>query len=591
MKHFFLKLLFFCFILFKSCFSSAIDLSGTWLFKTGDAVEWANLDYADSTWDFICAPQIWETAGFHSYNGYAWYRKTVTIPESWQHEKYFEVERFLILELGNIGDVDQTFFNGKVIGTTGDFPPHFKAEFDEIRKYRVPAEYVRWGEKNLIAIRVYDSEGYGGIQSGTLSIKTPTLLNYCDIKIDLNHPNHIYQSKEPIVATTSIANPTIDAWEGEVEWQIISDLGNTNFCKTQSLRIPKADSIILTSYFQPQQPGFFQVQASLRSVQEIFYQKKISLGIELKNLTTRPFVKKDFYSFWTRTKEQLDLTPVQPISEVIDSLSSTERKVYSLRLLSFNNVYIYGKISIPLQLPKFPAILYFPGNHPLPIQKLEQLFPDFAILSFQVRGFGESADEINPGNPGYIVWNINNKEKYIIRGAVMDCIRAVDFLYSIDRIDTSRIAAFATDLNGAFAVASAGLDSRIKMVAANEPLLIDFPFATKTSYSSFYEIVQYIIEHPPEKKLVFQNLSYFDLLNFVDLIKCPIFLGASLESVSTPARTIVELFNALNSEKDIRLYIEQDKKVIMENYLLDFSNWLYSKWKFQKNNSGMNSFF
>ena len=129
------------------------------------------------------------------------------------------------------------------------------------------------------------------------------------------------------------------------------------------------------------------------------------------------------------------------------------------------------------------------------------------------------------------------------------------------------------------------------MVAANEPLLLDFPVATKTASTSYHEIVQYIIEHPPEKKLIFQNLSYFDLLNFVDSIKCPIFLGSGLESVSSPARTVVEFYNALDVEKDIRFYVEQNKNKVMENYLIDFSNWLYSRWKFQKHSSGMNSFF
>ena len=58
--------------------------------------------------------------------------------------------------------MDETFFNGHQIGSTGSFPPNYRSVSAEIRKYPVTPEFVRFTGDNVVAIRVFDGAARGG---------------------------------------------------------------------------------------------------------------------------------------------------------------------------------------------------------------------------------------------------------------------------------------------------------------------------------------------------------------------------------------------------------------------------------------------
>jgi hypothetical protein len=66
----------------------------------------------------------------------------------------------LKLPLNKISEVDQTFFNGLQIGQTGEFPlvdegPGYESLWALPREYIIPERFVKYGEENVIAIRIY----------------------------------------------------------------------------------------------------------------------------------------------------------------------------------------------------------------------------------------------------------------------------------------------------------------------------------------------------------------------------------------------------------------------------------------------------
>jgi hypothetical protein len=139
-----------------------LGLSGKWLFNKGDKAGWEKPGLDDSSWQKVGLPAAWEEhSQYTDDNVYGWYRKHVSIPAQWKG-------RTLVLPLGKIDDVDVTYFNGKKIGSTGQMPPSFKTAWDQARRYEVPAGLVRYGEDNVIAIRVFDATGGGGLYSGPL---------------------------------------------------------------------------------------------------------------------------------------------------------------------------------------------------------------------------------------------------------------------------------------------------------------------------------------------------------------------------------------------------------------------------------------
>ncbi len=111
----------------------------------------------------IAVPGGWndlDPQGLGSYDGFAWYLLPIEIPPGW-------TKTDLELRLGRIDDADETFVNGVKVGATGSMPPNASSAWQAERNYRVPAALVEPGRWAVIAVRVHDSGGNGGIWDGT----------------------------------------------------------------------------------------------------------------------------------------------------------------------------------------------------------------------------------------------------------------------------------------------------------------------------------------------------------------------------------------------------------------------------------------
>ena len=181
---------------------SELSLKGQWKFSIGDNMEWARVDYNDSDWEEIYAPRKLEEEGYRGYNGFAWYRIEITVPQNFENRDIF-------LELGYIDDVDEVYFNGNKIGQSGTFPPHFCTAYNSFRKYQVPLNLVNIGAKNTIAVRVYDAQLEGGIVGGDLKIAAGNIAVRPDIS--LNGKWNFNLGREVKKNTTLIQVP--GAWE------------------------------------------------------------------------------------------------------------------------------------------------------------------------------------------------------------------------------------------------------------------------------------------------------------------------------------------------------------------------------------------
>ncbi|MDF3128763.1 hypothetical protein P0Y35_06100 [Kiritimatiellaeota bacterium B1221] len=159
-------------------FSTArIDLPDEWKFSIdlknrGAREKWYRPAFDDEGWQTLSVPGLWENQGVTTvnprfadskrpYDGFAWYRCEVDIPES------MTGQGDLYLTLGAVDDMDTTYFNGERIGMTG---AETENAYAVIRRYRIPAELIRADQPNTIAVRVYDTLGGGGMTGPELFI-------------------------------------------------------------------------------------------------------------------------------------------------------------------------------------------------------------------------------------------------------------------------------------------------------------------------------------------------------------------------------------------------------------------------------------
>lgn len=114
--------------------------------------------YNDSSWPEMQTPELWENQQLHDVDGVVWMRKSITVSKA-------DANKEAIIELAKIDDQDVTYINGEMIGTT--------RRYDEKRVYNIPANILKEGT-NVIAIRIFDYSGGGGIYGEADNLKLTT---------------------------------------------------------------------------------------------------------------------------------------------------------------------------------------------------------------------------------------------------------------------------------------------------------------------------------------------------------------------------------------------------------------------------------
>jgi beta-galactosidase/beta-glucuronidase len=135
-------------------------VSLTWRFKPDPKGEGLTQHWhlpslaSDADWKDIRIGNWWELQGYADLDGWAWYRLWVEIPAAW-------AGRDCYLSFEGVDDMYQLYVNGMLAGKGGDLATRQDA-LNEKKSHNI-SHLVMPGQKALIAVRVYDWYGYGGI--------------------------------------------------------------------------------------------------------------------------------------------------------------------------------------------------------------------------------------------------------------------------------------------------------------------------------------------------------------------------------------------------------------------------------------------
>ncbi|MEL7375919.1 MAG: putative Ig domain-containing protein [Bacteroidota bacterium] len=240
-------------MLFLSCQFVAVGqiVLEDWQFKTGDDSSWADPSFDDSEWARIKANVLYENQGY-DYNGYSWYRIRFELPSSMREASYLQDS--LRIFLGRVDDIDETYLNGIRIGGIGTFPSAdgrgAVGFYDKIRRYVLPWDHqaINWDGDNVIAVRVYDGGGGGGLWGGMPSVGMVDLIDFIEMNIEISGfeqgPDNHYIKK--IQLTNSNAEPI----EGTLTLEVRDREGARVDQVAVELSIPPAEVQIQSLHFR-----------------------------------------------------------------------------------------------------------------------------------------------------------------------------------------------------------------------------------------------------------------------------------------------------------------------------------------------------
>ena len=282
-------------------------------------------------------------------------------------------------------------------------------------------------------------------------------------------------------------------------------------------------------------PGFYQVKLA----DSITF----NIGVRPDEVVSPPDAFPDFDAFWEETLAALDTLPMDATFTEVPEFSDSVRTCYEVQYTSYGGGLAGGILSVPNAPGRYPVIIDYMGYGANVFYYDPQGAPDRINFLVSVRGQGlfkeERADWFDRG--------LQSKEEYYYRGAFADVKRAVDFICSLEKADTTRIVAEGDSQGGAFTFLSAALDKRIRAIAPAVPFLGDYRDYAKIVWWPVHEGLDAAKAQGIPEDNFYNVLSYFDIKNFAPRITCPVYMAFGLQDPTCPPHTNFSIYNNVSS--------------------------------------------
>lgn len=386
--------------------------------------------------------------------------------------------------------------------------------------------------------------------------------------------NWVWDKSENPELIFTVKDTTAQGGQAIIKIDITGDKENSPVCfsetKTVNLNGDKPEEFII--YPTLSDPGFYRVSAKNNDEEILTF----NIGIAPEEVVSLPDSKPDLDEFWNGAIAELAKVPMNVKMVELPEKSGEKRKIYYCQFLSLDNDTVSGYLALPVKKGKYPAIIYYNGYNGEPWDLDPDGMAEWIEFQHWVRGQGPN----KPYNryDEYILYNLDNPEKYYYRGAYMDALRTIDFIESLPQTDKDLIFAEGGSQGGAFTFAAAALDpqKRLKAIAPYIPFMSDFP--------DYFEIVHWPGDMIKEKakelgmtdEQLYSNLSYFDIKNLTPKITVPVLMGVGLQDPTCPPHTNFAGYNNLNTQKEYVIYPEC-------GHTVDYSDWNPRRERFFRN--------
>lgn len=522
--------------------------SDIWRFHAGEGTDslWMNVDYNDSDWVEVTASKLLKDQNITLDNGFGWYRKTIQLSDSLKQA--VKVKGAIMLHLGRLAATDEVYFNGKMIGKTGEFPHNYKGYNDGERNYFVPEEVISETGDNVIAIKFHDGWNIGGFLEGAkLSVSTAETNDKLILNVAVADSDYVFMSPDPIEITVNLENK--NAWN--VQGRLVVALTTDDYqpLKTDSLDIEIKGKTIYSKSFDYQNPdaGFYRYTVQFIRNGEQACEKKFNVGFEPEKISSPIDAKEDFRAFWDNSLKELAKVAPQYKLTLQPEYSKIDYDVYLVEMRSFGNEPIKGYYAKPRKEGKHPVIVEYMGYGSSPYPP-NQWWDGFAYFVLSIRGQALNQPTNRFGT--WITYGLDNKDDYYYRGAFLDVVRALDFVCSRSEIDAEKIAVRGGSQGGALSFAAAALDKRVKVAAPNIPFLSDYRDYFKITHWPRSDFETYMKDHPEAKwDDIYDLLTYFDIKNLAQWIECPLIMGIGMQDDVCPPHINFAAYNQVKSEK------------------------------------------
>lgn len=305
------------------------------------------------------------------------------------------------------------------------------------------------------------------------------------------------------------------------------------------------------------EPGFLRCKVTAK-VDGRNYEGMATAGIDEAKLQPTTRDPKDFDTFWQNAIGDARKTPLNPIITLQPDRCTSTQNVYHV---SFQNERpgsrMYGILIVPKKEGKYPAILQVPGAGIRPYNGANY-GDDVITLEVGIHGIPVNMPQEVYNNlaagalNNYPAINKNNQDTHYYKRVYLGCVRAVDFIFSLPEFDGQTVGVTGGSQGGALSIITAGLDPRIKFLAAFYPALCDYAGYLSNRAGGW---PHYFSKNQPAPNEV-ETLAYFDVVNFARRVQAPGWYSWGYNDTVCPPTSTYSAYNVIPAPKELHLFLE-----------------------------------
>ena len=286
----------------------------------------------------------------------------------------------------------------------------------------------------------------------------------------------------------------------------------------------------------------------------------VKIGFSPEKL--RPYTQQptDFVEFWNKAKSEAEQCPMAFTTKYVPEYSNEKVDCYLIKLQCYKKgQHVYGYLTRPKAKGKYPVVLCPPGagvkTLKEPMRHRFYAEQGFIRLEMEIHGLNpelspETFKDLSASFGDYLLKGLDDSDNYYMKKVYLACVRAIDYLTSLDEWDGKNVIVQGGSQGGALALITAGLDSRVTLCVANHPALSDmagYKAGRADGYPHFFTKLNDYRTDTPEK---LQTMAYYDVVNFARQINIPVYLTWGYNDNTCPPTTSYIVYNTLTCPKE-----------------------------------------
>jgi cephalosporin-C deacetylase len=292
-----------------------------------------------------------------------------------------------------------------------------------------------------------------------------------------------------------------------------------------------------------------------------------------------------FDAFWAEGKAALAKLPIDAKVTPLPEYGNALADCYHVNLQNVGMgaapSRFYGVLCEPKAPGKYPALLSVPGAGVPPYRGLPEIAAKGVItLQVGIHGIPVTMDQsvydsLGAGAlSGYNTFGLDNRDRYYYRRVYLGCVRANDFLTSHPKWDGAMLAVTGGSQGGALSIVTAGLDPRVKGLAAYYPALADvtgYLHNRAGGWPHMFRAAEGPLAHRSQDKI--ETSAYYDVVNFARRVNVPGLYSWGFNDETCPPTSMYSAYNVIPGEKKLLLAIETGHNNVPEQ-VAEVQAWL-----------------